>query len=102
MRIDRRAFFALTSAGAAGAVSRLKAGAGYSSLSSDWLLQTPAQQPPPATPKFDDVRRGVGIFTMRGGTIGWLINKDAAIAIDTQYADTAKTCVDGLKQKSGG
>ena len=33
---------------------------------------------------------------------GGLINKDAAIAIDTQYADTAKTCVDGLKQKSGG
>ena len=101
MRIDRRAFFALTSAGAAGAVSRLKAGAIYSS-SSDWLLQTPAQQPPPATPTFEDVRRGVGIFTMRGGTIGWLINKDGAIAIDTQFADTAKICVDGLKQKSGG
>lgn len=95
MKIDRRAFFALTSAGAI-ATYRVT-----SHAFSD-LQQTPAQQPPPATPKFEDVRRGVGIFTMRGGTIGWLVNKDAAIAIDTQYADTAKACVDGLKQKSGG
>jgi cyclase len=38
---------------------------------------------------------------MRGGTIGWLVNKDAALAIDTQYADTAQACVDGLKQRAG-
>ena len=61
--------------------------------------QTP---PPPAVPKFEDVRRNVGIFTMRGGTIGWLVNKDAVLAIDTQYPDTAKVCVDGIKQKAGG
>lgn len=66
--------------------------------------QAPAgaqQAPPPVTPVFADVRRSVGIFTARGGTIGFLINKDAVIAIDTQYPDTAKLCVDGLKQKAG-
>lgn len=64
--------------------------------------QTPPAPPPPAVPKFEDVRRSVGIFTMRGGTIGWLVNKDVALAIDTQFPDTAKTCVEGLKQKAGG
>jgi cyclase len=39
---------------------------------------------------------------MRGGTIGWLLNKDAALVVDTQYPDTAKTCLDGLKQKTAG
>ena len=57
--------------------------------------------PPPVTPAFTDVRRNVSIFTARGGTIGYLINKDAVIVIDTQYADTAKICLDGLKQKAG-
>lgn len=66
--------------------------------------QTPAtatpQTAPAPTPKWEDVRRNVGIFTMRGGTIGWLINKDGALAIDTQYADSGKVCIDGLKQKA--
>jgi cyclase len=64
----------------------------------------PAAQaaPPPAVPKFEDVRRNVGIFTMRGGTIGWFVSKDAVVAIDTQFPDTARACVDGLKQKANG
>jgi glyoxylase-like metal-dependent hydrolase (beta-lactamase superfamily II) len=65
--------------------------------------QPPAQTPaPPPAPKFDDVRRSVGTFTMRGGTIGWFVTKDAVIVIDTQYPDSAKVCLDGLKQKTGG
>jgi cyclase len=62
--------------------------------------QPPAAQAPPAVPKFEDVRRNVGIFTMRGGTIGTLVNMDAVIIVDTQYPDTAKACIDGLKQKT--
>src|SRR5436190_23243387 len=95
MKIDRRQFIALSSG--ALAVSPFARASGAQAPA-----QTPAQAQPPAVPKFEDVRRNVGIFTMRGGTIGWLINKDAALAIDTQFPDTAKTCVDGLKQKAAG
>jgi cyclase len=62
--------------------------------------QAPAATPPPAVTKFEDVRRNVGIFTGRGGTIGWLATPDGAIAVDAQFPDTAKACVEGLKQKS--
>ena len=105
-QLDRREFVALTSIGAAGlfdpfGISSLQAGATYSSDPSKWQTQPPAgQAPPPATPKFEDVRRNVGVFTMRGGTIGWLVNRGAVVAIDTQYADTAQVCIDGLKQKA--
>jgi cyclase len=58
------------------------------------------QAPPPATPKFTDLRGGIGIFTARGGTIGWLATRDGVLVVDSQYPDTAQACVDGLKQKS--
>jgi cyclase len=64
------------------------------------LLGQAAQQPPPAVTKFEDLRRNVGIFTARGGTIGWFAVPDGALAIDSQYADTAQACIDGLKPKS--
>ena len=60
--------------------------------------QTPAQ-PPPET-RFEDLRRNVGIFTGRGGTIGWLSTLDGAVAVDAQFPDTAKACVEGLQQRS--
>lgn len=56
---------------------------------------TPAA--PPATPtEFKPLRRDVGYFTGRGGTIGWLANKDALMGIDTQYPDTAAAFYQGL------
>jgi cyclase len=60
--------------------------------------QAPAQ--PPVETKFADLRRNVGIFTGRGGTIGWLATPDGAIAVDAQFPDTATACVEGLKQRS--
>jgi len=61
----------------------------------------PAQTPaPPAATRFDDVRRNVGIFSGRGGTIGYLVTPDGAIAVDAQFPDTATACVEGLRQKS--
>jgi len=105
MKLDRRQFIAYSGAGLA--IFRLKAEAtGLPEGQAGAAAQAappaaPAPQAPPAVAKFEDVRRNVGIFTMRGGTIGWLVNKDAALAIDTQFADTAKACIDGLKQKSG-
>jgi cyclase len=60
-----------------------------------------AQAQQPTVTAFKDVRGGVGIFTGRGGTIGWFVSKDAVAAIDSQYPDTAKTCLDGINQRSG-
>jgi glyoxylase-like metal-dependent hydrolase (beta-lactamase superfamily II) len=57
-------------------------------------------QAPPKT-SFEAIRRGVGIFNGSGGTIGWLSNKDALIVVDSQFPNTAKICLDGLKQKAG-
>jgi cyclase len=63
------------------------------------LAQAPAAQAPPVT-KFEEIRRGVGLFSGRGGTIGYLVNADGAIAVDSQFPDTAEICVSGLKQKA--
>jgi cyclase len=50
---------------------------------------------------FESLRGNAGIFSGKGGTIGWLSNKDALIVIDSQFPDTAQICADGLKQKAG-
>ena len=60
-----------------------------------------ATQPLPPVTAFHALRRDVGIFTGRGGTIGWFANKDALLIVDTQYPDTAATCLAGLPGGSG-
>lgn len=45
---------------------------------------------PPLVTEFKELRRGVGCFTGRGGTIGWLSNKDALVVVDTQFAEPAR------------
>ena len=55
----------------------------------------PAAAPAAAT-AFRPLRGGVGVFTGRGGTIGWLSNPDALAVVDTQFPDTALTCLKGL------
>ena len=55
----------------------------------------------PVNPEFKPLRRDVGYFTARGGTIGWLVSKDALAAIDTQFPDTAKLFLDGLPGRTG-
>ncbi len=61
-------------------------------------MQRPRQ--PVAASRFHDLRRGVGYFTGPGGTIGWLATRDGAAVIDTQFPETAKLCVDGLRNRS--
>lgn len=56
----------------------------------------PATPPAPSITEFKPLRRDVGIFTGRGGTIGWLASKDALVAVDTQFPDTAAICLAGL------
>jgi cyclase len=48
---------------------------------------------------FITIRRNVGIFSQRGGTIGWLVNKDATVVVDSQFPDSAAVCLEGLKSK---
>lgn len=55
----------------------------------------PAAAPAPLT-EFRPLRRGVGLFTGRGGTIGWLTQPDALVVVDTQFPDTAALCLAGL------
>jgi glyoxylase-like metal-dependent hydrolase (beta-lactamase superfamily II) len=49
---------------------------------------------------FTPLRRDVGLFTGRGGTIGWMITPEAVVIIDSQFPDTAKLCLDGVKTRS--
>lgn len=60
------------------------------------------QQPPaaPVVPTFGPIRRNVGTFTARGGTIGWLIAPDGVVVVDSQFADTAQMLLDGLKPRT--
>ena len=90
MTMNRREFVALSSLGLAGA------------LSPEWAwAQAPAGgQQPPTVPEFKAVRRGVGTFTARGGTIGYLVTPDAVVVVDSQFADTAPMFLDGLKPKT--
>lgn len=64
-------------------------------------LELFAQQQAAVNPVARALRRNAGAWTARGGTIGWLINDAGAIAVDSQFPDTAKLCVDHLLKKSG-
>jgi cyclase len=54
----------------------------------------------PSSVSFTSLRRDVGLFTGRGGTIGWLITPDAVVVVDSQYPDTARQCLDGVKART--
>jgi cyclase len=57
--------------------------------------------PPPPVTEFKPLRRNVGLFTGRGGTIGWLANKDALAAVDTQFPETAAIFLRDMPQRGG-
>jgi glyoxylase-like metal-dependent hydrolase (beta-lactamase superfamily II) len=59
-----------------------------------------AQQQALPPPAFADIRGNVGIFTGRGGTIGWFVSPDGVVIVDTQYPDTAAMCLEGINQRS--
>lgn len=49
--------------------------------------------------EFRPLRRNVGVFTGRGGAIGWLSNADGLAVVDTQFPDTAAACLAGLPER---
>ncbi len=46
------------------------------------------------------IRRNVGFFTERGGTIGWLINASGITVIDSQFPEQAGHLIDQVRQQS--
>jgi len=74
------------------------AGAAASVMPGAVWAQAPAAPPAPAV--FTPLRRNVGIFHQRGGTIGWLVNSSGVIVVDTQFADTAPNFLTGLKTRT--
>jgi glyoxylase-like metal-dependent hydrolase (beta-lactamase superfamily II) len=81
--------------------SSLAAAAGTLQQVNVFGQQQPAgAPPPPAVPKFEPLRRNMGVFTARGGTIGWLVAPDAVLVVDSQFADTAQMFLDGLKPRT--
>src|SRR5688572_10423904 len=53
-------------------------------------------------PVFTPIRRNVGFFTMRGGTIGYLVNQGAVVVVDSQFPAEATACLNGLNERSSG
>lgn len=58
--------------------------------------------PAAVTPVFTPIRRNVGFFTGRGGTIGYLVSSEAVAVVDSQFPDSAPLCLAGLNERSGG
>jgi cyclase len=86
MPTTRRDFLASSAAAA------LAAAIGRPSLARAWQGQ--------AQPAFTPIRRNVGYFTMRGGTIGYLVNPGGVVVVDSQFPPEAKACLDGLNSRS--
>ena len=59
-----------------------------------------AQRGQAAQPVFTPVRRDVGTFTMRGGTVGWLVNAGGVAVVDTQFPAEARALLEGLQTRS--
>jgi glyoxylase-like metal-dependent hydrolase (beta-lactamase superfamily II) len=90
--MNRRAFLARSSVLAAASVL----------LRSKMLAQSPSSAGAPtatAAIEFRPLRRNVGLFLGRGGTIGWLASKESLVVVDTQFPDTAALCLAGLPER---
>ncbi len=57
-----------------------------------WLFPEPAN--------FKPLRGNVGIYTDRGGTIGWLLQKNGVAVVDTQFPEQSQNLITQLKERS--
>jgi glyoxylase-like metal-dependent hydrolase (beta-lactamase superfamily II) len=46
------------------------------------------------------LRNNIGIFSERGGTIGWMIKSDAAVVVDTQFPVQATHLIEEIQKKT--
>jgi cyclase len=61
----------------------------------------PGAAPLPQQGVFTPIRRNVGHFTMRGGTIGYLANAGGIAVVDSQYPAEAAAFREGLAARAG-
>jgi cyclase len=54
----------------------------------------------PQTWKITMLRNDLGIYTDRGGTIGFLLSRDGIVVVDAQFPDQSKNLIEELKKKS--
>jgi glyoxylase-like metal-dependent hydrolase (beta-lactamase superfamily II) len=92
---SRRDFFLTSAASVLGV-----AGAGPLAALGRRGAQPSTAQPQAAAPVFTPVRRNVGTFTMRGGTVGWLVNGRGVAVVDTQFPAEARALLEGLQARS--
>jgi glyoxylase-like metal-dependent hydrolase (beta-lactamase superfamily II) len=74
---------------------------GATAAASPWLttlFQSAAQD----AGTFRSMRRNVGIYRQRGGTIGWLINDGGMVVVDTQFPESARACWAGMQERGDG
>ncbi len=84
MTRTRREFLIETAAAATGAVL----------LPAGWAAEGVA-------PPFRPLRRDVGLFVGRGGTAGWLASREALVVVDSQFPDSARSCLEAVTTRSG-
>lgn len=53
-----------------------------------------------AAGSYTPIRRNVGTWVARGGTIGWLVNPAGAVAVDSQFPESAAAIVERLLAES--
>jgi cyclase len=82
----RRSEFIRSSALALGAAAFLRNNLFASLLADPW--------------KVTMLRENIGIFTERGGTIGFLLSKDGTVVVDSQFPDQSKHLIDELKKQN--
>ena len=52
--------------------------------------------------QFRRIRNDVGYFVGRGGTMGWFVDNDALVVVDSQFPDTAREFLNGIEEYGGG
>jgi cyclase len=50
--------------------------------------------------KMELLRSNIGIFTERGGTIGYLLSTDGIVVVDSQFPEQARNLIDEIKKRS--
>ncbi|HYM94429.1 MAG TPA: MBL fold metallo-hydrolase [Chitinophagaceae bacterium] len=50
--------------------------------------------------KIKMLRKDIGVFTERGGTIGFLLSKKGIVVVDAEFPDQSKHLIDELKKRS--
>ncbi|GLR18211.1 MBL fold metallo-hydrolase [Portibacter lacus] len=53
-----------------------------------------------STGEFKLLRNNVGYFTGSGGTIGWLVNKEGIVVVDSQFPDTANELIKEVRKQT--